>query len=139
MKKLKAANKIIRPTSQKELAKVLNEDVRLGKPAAKRSPHWASVRGHHLENNPACVACGRTERLQVHHIRPFHVFPELELDPANLMTLCEMFVNDGDDTNDNHHLHLGHGGDFRNTNEKVLDDVNDYRLQKAKLPPLINL
>ena len=136
MKKLKTTDKVMKPTSEKKLVKSLNEDVRVGKPAVKRSPRWDNVRNQHLKNNPACVACGRTERLQVHHIRPFHLFPELELDPSNLITLCEMFVNDGDNTNDNHHLHLGHKGDFHKNNQKVLNDVNRYRVENAKLTVL---
>ena len=114
----------------------LVEDIKRGKPAVKRSPKWDRVRKKHLKNNSACAACGSEVRVQVHHIRPFHLFPELELDPSNLITLCELYINDGDDTNDNHHLHLGHAGDFRENNEKVLEDVDVYRKKNAKLPKL---
>jgi len=65
MKKLKTTDKVIKPTSEKKLVKSLNEDVRVGKPAVKRSPRWDNVRNEHLKNNPVCVACGKTERLQV--------------------------------------------------------------------------
>ena len=44
---------------------------------------------------------------------------------------------DNDDSGDgNHHLHLGHSGDFHKNNTKVLDDVNRYRVDKAKLTVL---
>lgn len=114
----------------------LADDIKRGKPAVKRSPQWERVRKQHLKNNPACAACGKTDSVQVHHIRPFHLFPELELVSSNLITLCELFVNDSDDTNDNHHLHLGHNGDFHKNNKKVLEAVDDYRQKKAKLPKL---
>ena len=128
--------KTVKTTSDKKLVKNLNEDVRVGKPAVKRSPHWESVRNLHLKNNSVCAACGKTNNLQVHHIRPFHLFPELELDLGNLITLCEVFVDNDDSGDDNHHLQLGHGGDFHKNNTKVLDDVNRYRVKKAKLTVL---
>lgn len=115
---------------------LLNEDIKKGKPAVKRSPHWETARKKHLKDNPACAACGNTKNVQVHHIRPFHLFPELELEPTNFISLCETEVVDDDKTNDNHHLHLGHGGDFHKNNEKVLEDVDKYRQEKLKLPKL---
>ena len=114
----------------------LKEDVSKGKPAVKRSPHWETVRKQHLKNNPGCAACGSTKNVQVHHIKPFHLFPELELEPTNFISLCEVDIVDADKTNDNHHLHLGHGGDFHKNNDKVLEDVDNYRQNKAKLPKL---
>jgi hypothetical protein len=54
-----------------------------------RSGKWAKVRATHLSLHPTCAACGGTEHLTVHHIRPFHLYPDLELDPANLITVCE--------------------------------------------------
>lgn len=47
-----------------------------------------------------CEACGTRREIEVHHIRPVHLFPELELDARNLLTLCAT-----------HHRELGHGGD----------------------------
>ena len=53
-----------------------------------RSSGWRSVRNEHIENNPTCAACGRRDDLDVHHIVPYHVDPDRELDPTNLITLC---------------------------------------------------
>lgn len=52
---------------------------------------------------------------------PFHFCvnlgrPELELDERNLMTLCDETIN-------NHHLLLGHLGDFQSYNPNVKTDV----------------
>jgi len=120
----------------KIVKKILKEDIKRGKPPVERSPKWPAVRDRHIKNNPTCAACGATGNLQVHHIRPFHLFPELELDSTNLITLCEVVIVDDDKQNDNHHLKLGHGGDFRKYNPKSLKQVNEYRVLKAKLGKL---
>lgn len=71
----------------------------------KRSSHWPTVRKHHLEEHGTCAACGGTKKLQVHHCAPFHSHPELELDPKNLITLCERLGKDC-------HILIGHGDSF---------------------------
>ena len=79
---------------------------------AVRSPKWSTVRKKHLENNSVCVVCGRNKKLEVHHVKPVHLFPELELDPSNLVTLCA----------DPCHLVFGHLMDFKSWNKDVIDD-----------------
>lgn len=81
-----------------------------------RSPRWERVRDEHLAKEPECRACGRAHTLQVHHRKPFHLHPELELDPDNLMTLCALC-----------HLCLGHCGDWRLFNAQVDMDVANHR------------
>jgi 5-methylcytosine-specific restriction endonuclease McrA len=56
---------------------------------ARRHRTWRKVRAAHLFKFDSCAVCESTTKLQVHHIVPFHVAPGLELDPANLITLCE--------------------------------------------------
>ncbi len=56
---------------------------------AARSPHWRKVRAEYLKIHPACEACGATESLDVHHCLPYHLRPDLELRPDNLICLCE--------------------------------------------------
>lgn len=85
-----------------------------------RSSKWDSVRDHHLRQHQICESCGNNEHLQVHHIEPFHLHPELELDPNNLITLC-MGKNSC-------HLDIGHGGSFRAYNPDVLDDAEKFRI-----------
>ena len=36
-----------------------------------------------------CVSCGRTDRLQAHHIKPTHLYPEFKNDVDNGVTLCQ--------------------------------------------------
>jgi hypothetical protein len=55
----------------------------------KRSQKWAALRKEHLAKQPECQACGKSLNLQVHHIIPLHIDKTRELDPDNLITLCE--------------------------------------------------
>ena len=54
---------------------------------APRSGKWASLEKATLAAHPTCAFCGRPATV-VHHAKPFEDFPELELDPANLLALC---------------------------------------------------
>ncbi|MGA7781162.1 MAG: HNH endonuclease signature motif containing protein [Paraburkholderia sp.] len=85
---------------------------------AARSGKWPTVRKQHLALHPTCEVCGGTQKLEVHHRRPFHLHPNLELDPKNLVTLCEA-NKDGV----NCHLLFGHLGNFRSFNVDVLIDA----------------
>lgn len=90
---------------------------------AKRSPHWSTVRKAHLTFQPMCQMCGGTQKLQVHHIRPFHLHPELELSPDNLITLCEKRGHDC-------HFVMGHFHDWSLFNPTVNSDSTTY-LEKS--------
>ncbi|WP_160146091.1 HNH endonuclease [Dictyobacter aurantiacus] len=90
-----------------------------------RSPEWPRVAQEHLSREPACVVCGhRGQGLQVHHIKPFHLYPELELDPRNLITLCEIRGR-------THHLLIGHLDDWESYNIHVRTDAKRYAHQSA--------
>lgn len=83
---------------------------------SRRSPHWHTFEKHWLEKHGTCEACDGTKKLQVHHEVPFHKDPSKELDPTNVLTLCE-------DGKTNCHLHIGHNGNFRNDNPNVRKDA----------------
>lgn len=107
----------------------LNPSVNTGQPNSPfnipRSPQWPEVQRACLEkNNNTCAACGvqGAGLVQVHHIIPFQYCivygrPELEFNPKNLIPLCE-----GPGTND-HHVAIGHLGDFQHLNQDVLTDI----------------
>lgn len=80
----------------------------------KRSDKWPAVERAHLEKEGWCRNCGGTISLQVHHVMPFHLDPTKELDPSNLITLCED-VKDSVEC----HLHIGHLGSWKNFNPAV--------------------
>jgi hypothetical protein len=90
-----------------------------GKP---RSPYWPQCRRAHLLLHPECAACGRKVSLEVHHIEPFHERPDLELDPRNLLTLC-------DDDKRTCHRSFGHLWDWTLSNPDVREIVAAFRRQ----------
>ena len=91
----------------------------------QRSPHWSRVADEHLLREPACVACGYKGRhVQVHHVKPFHLHPDLELDPNNLITLCEARGRE-------HHLLLGHFDSWHSYNEHIRADVRHFYRKTA--------
>jgi len=98
--------------------------------SAVRSGQWPAVRKQHLALHPTCEVCGGTQKLEVHHKRPFHLHPNLELEPTNLVTLCEA-NKDGV----NCHLLFGHLGNFRSFNVDVLIDAALW-LHKITTRPL---
>lgn len=53
-----------------------------------RSPKWAALRDTFLKGK-RCECCRRKTNLNAHHVKPYHLFPELELDVSNLIALCE--------------------------------------------------
>lgn len=89
---------------------------------AKRSPKWQTVRKNFLKTHGECAVCGEKKKLEVHHIKPFHEHPELELDENNLITLCE-----SDSGGVVCHLFFGHLGDYKKINPDVLDDAKEWR------------
>jgi len=83
----------------------------------KRSSKWPALRKSFLEENGSCAACGCTEYLEVHHVKPFHEHPKLELDKTNLITLCDK------PGKENCHLEIGHLGNFKKDNPSVREDA----------------
>lgn len=85
----------------------------------QRSPKWDSVRAKFLKKNPYCVVCHTKSKLNVHHIIPFHMSPDLELKESNLITLCE-----------SHHFLFGHLNNWQSYN---VDCVADCKLWEEKI------
>jgi 5-methylcytosine-specific restriction endonuclease McrA len=91
----------------------------------ERSPEWARVAREHRLREPACVACGyKGKKVQVHHIKPFHLHPHLELDPDNLITLCSARGKE-------HHLLLGHLDSWKSYNEHIREDAKRFYRKSA--------
>jgi hypothetical protein len=61
----------------------------------------------------------------VHHIRPFHLHPELELEQDNLITLCEKRAHDC-------HFQVGHFMNWSWFNPDVRVDAADYLSERIK-------
>ena len=54
------------------------------------------------------------------------MFPDLELVPSNLITLCEHADKEC-------HLIIGHHGNFRNYNANVISEIKKYRIEHLLL------
>lgn len=87
-------------------------------PGARRSSGWRRLRRQHLKLHPTCAVCGSKRKVEVHHKVPFHVAPDFELDPGNLISLCERKKYGL-----NCHLLIGHLGNYRRANPSVDADV----------------
>lgn len=95
----------------------------------KRSDHWPTVRKNFLEQNPVCEVCRGSKKLEVHHRMPFHLHPQLELEPSNLITLCESGSNGA-----NCHLLYGHLGNFKSFNTTVAYDAQVWNQKLRERP-----
>ena len=89
-----------------------------------RSDKWPAVERAFRYLHPSCAACDSLD-VQIHHVRPFHYCilagrHDLELDPRNLISLCE---SEKGLTAQNHHLLLGHLDDFQSYNPSVRLDA----------------
>lgn len=56
-----------------------------------RSSKWNSVRKAHLLQYPKCCVSGLKTNLDVHHVKPYYLFPDLELDFDNLRTISRPY------------------------------------------------
>ena len=79
--------------------------------APRRSSQWPKVERAFLVENPCCKVCDSRKYLNVHHIFPYHLFPEKELITTNLITLCRA-----------HHELFGHLDDWKAYNPTVQED-----------------
>ena len=86
----------IPPEPPDQQAEQVDDDSGLG----SRSSDWPRIRAEFVAEFPACAACGTTATLNVHHVKPYWIHPELELEKSNLITLCRV-----------HHFTLGHDPD----------------------------
>lgn len=88
-----------------------------------RSSGWPKVRNEHLARDPVCNVCGSKEDLNVHHIVPFHVDKSKELDPTNLITLCNAHGC---------HFAFGHLFNWQSSNPTVKKDAEEFKKKVEK-------
>lgn len=103
----------------------------------QRSPEWISVRKTHLIKHPCCAACGWSEmngkqKVQVHHIMPFCLYPQAELDPNNLISLCEIGI-------DGCHSNFGHPLGTQSYNPYVLQHTAILNKTFSRLEEIMEL
>jgi hypothetical protein len=98
-----------------------NKEIRF----AKRSKDWPALRQKHLSEQPCCAACGSCLKPEVHHIVPVHLDPSRELDPDNLITLCDKYC----------HFVFGHLMNYRSWNIDIIKDAKVYNDKLKNRPP----
>lgn len=87
----------------------------------KRSPKWSALSSKVIAKaGGICAACGRVHQPNAHHIKPFNVFPELELEESNIIVL-------GEGGTINCHLWIGHNGRWDTYNPDVVEDCRQFR------------
>ena len=77
---------------------------------ARRDSRWEEVRNRFVKLNPLCAVCCE-KKIEVHHIIPFFIQPELELDQDNFLSLCRT-----------HHFLFGHLLSWKSYNPDVKQD-----------------
>ena len=96
------------------------------KKRAKRSSRWPALERRTKKSVGACEACGSKKGLQLHHVQPYHLRPDLELEPSNLMVFCMAVL--GWEC----HLYLAHAGSFRGYNASIRVDAIDFRTASTR-------
>ena len=87
-----------------------------------------------------CACCGSTRFLQVHHVRPLHLFPRQYKDFKNFVTLCNPL-------NNGCHRWVAHFGDYinkynENIKELIIHIRHYYSLHKLPISfqiPLVTM
>jgi hypothetical protein len=96
-----------------------------------RNSEWMKLRRVFLKTHHECVICGAQKRLEAHHIKPYFVFPELELVESNLVTLCAP-----------DHFTFGHLGSWKSWNPALVEDVKIWKekmLNRPKWMPFLTV
>ena len=108
----------------KTLIGLLMEDRTFG---AIRSSGWRDIQQESVNEHPYCEFHGGKGKvlnpLNVHHIKPFHLFPELELVKSNLIVACRFC-----------HLWYCHLGSWKSYNIYAREDA-DSLLKRIKERP----
>ena len=98
----------------------------------RKSDVWKNVSETHLKTHPFCLACGcrlLAGQLIVHHKYPYQLCnavgrADLVYDDRNLITLCDGIGSE------EHHLLLGHLGDWSSYNPEAITDATTTFFQK---------
>jgi hypothetical protein len=88
----------------------------------RRHPKWKLLRDGFITGKK-CAACGGKEHLQAHHKKPFHLFPELELEEKNLIVLCEH-------PSKNCHFVFGHLMNWSTYNHDIDNTISYFQILK---------
>ncbi len=82
---------------------------------------WSKLAKTFIKTHNTCVLCTTLKNLEVHHKKPWQLFPDLRYNEKNLITLCREC-----------HFRFGHCLNWKNYNDKIeeLSSVIKYYLIK---------
>jgi 5-methylcytosine-specific restriction endonuclease McrA len=92
-----------------------------------RSSQWPAVRRAYLADHPFCAACGGRVELEVHHVTPVHITKNQELNPGNLIALCEA-------SDRLCHFRIGHLFQWHSWNTEVRQDAASQLARISRRP-----
>jgi len=80
---------------------------------------WKSYKRTYIQRHHpiVCAACGRYDRLDLHHVKPVAEFPELQFEDSNIVPLCRL-----------HHFIIGHLSNWAIYNPNFWDDLNKIKI-----------
>lgn len=94
----------------------------------KRSPKWGAFKKEYEKTHPkVCAVCGSKKGVALHHLRPFHLHPELELEENNMLWVCERPGHD-------HHFMVAHLEDYKSFNPTAKEDAEIWRKKIQERP-----
>ena len=92
---------------------------------AKRSSEWSRVRKENIKDY--CEMCekkgGLLNRLELHHILPFNLRPDLELSPQNFFTACRHC-----------HLRFCHLNSFQSYEKDIKIEAEKWKIKRQNRP-----
>jgi hypothetical protein len=89
----------------------------------RQDANWRRTRRVFFWLQPCCQMCARQDKLHVHHIYPWHMFPDLRYELDNLITLCSAC-----------HLRFGHNNNWKDYNSNLLELVAEaQRLRQGEV------
>ena len=92
---------------------------------AARSSQWSQTkRDFEILHPKICPVCGTKKKIELHHLKPFHLSPELENDFNNLMWGCR-----------DHHYFVYHLMSWKSFNINAKEDAKVW-LEKIKNRPV---
>lgn len=84
---------------------------------------WRLLGTEYCKEHPYCEVCGTSKDIQIHHKKPVYLYPELEFEKSNLITLCKSKY-----WGFHCHLVVGHGGNFKYENPWIDEDIKALRV-----------
>lgn len=84
---------------------------------------WSTVKAmrKYRKEVPFCEGCNRFAKLQVHHLVPVSVDPDLAGEPSNMITLCRP-----------HHLYVAHWGSWTTYVKNIYEVLGTAHVIKTK-------